>query len=320
MSGKTGRLWGVANSSKNQIKSSRATRMKEVKQSDKLPKQSRDNCANSSSPDEIIELNREETTMPSVFSPAAPVPNSTYSMPFAASAKSPRAPPRWSQATMQDMYGFIFGDPQVPDVPSSSVVTPSPTVDNSLLSFFGATPAFETSPNAPDFTIIHHYLDVVLPLQYRLGVSGWAQVVAPLAFTDPDVLASASSLAALHRSASRTSMLPSMGWSDTATSPDPDQALAVATHRASVQKIHSAQGDMSDERVIIPTLFALSFYLFLGGTATAWSSLLDILRKCLAAAFAASPEFGGQPRWVHQGRTRLTAVQQQPAHGGVIAR
>ena len=178
--------------------------------------------------------------------------------------------------------------------------------DTSLLSLFSPPPATvrpasippELGFSIPDLTYLHHYLNVVLPLQYRFVVRAMADLVAPLALSNPDVLKSASSLAALHLAASKAKRAPALPWETSAGArlEEGEKNVAMTMHRDTIERLRFVSPEeLTTEGVVLPALFALSYYLFLGGTSRDWGDVLGISRRCLSAAFTASPEITGRP-------------------------
>ena len=193
-----------------------------------------------------------------------------------------------------EMWNLIFGQQSTLD-PNYLFTIPSPTIDNSLISVFQPSSTSLNLSNI-DMTYVHHYLNVVLPLQYRFVVESMADLVGPLAMQSEGVLKSVSSLAALHLAAQRANRLP---MSSDAASINPffgndennDGVVAVATHRQSIERVRFASiEELTSEDVVLPALFALSYHLFLGGTSRDWVDTLAMSRRCLSAALTASPE------------------------------
>lgn len=186
---------------------------------------------------------------------------------------------------------------------------PSPTADPTYLSVFAPPPgtaiasssstAVATHAPVPlgpelDFKYLHHYLTIVLPLQYRFKIKAMSECIAPLAMSDPEIFKSASCLAALHWSASKYRCLPSLPESPEGMSGDTEAIIAQTMHKNNLDRLRVTTSEkLTDEAVILPALFALSYYLFLGGTSHEWADILALARRCLAAAFAASPEVTG---------------------------
>ncbi|WVQ83360.1 hypothetical protein IAT38_005499 [Cryptococcus sp. DSM 104549] len=219
------------------------------------------------------------------------------------------------------LFNTSTGDVQWGPVPPP--VAPSPS---------DATPPFFTMPspsvglsltNGVDLRYVHHYLNVVLPLQYRmLNISiSMSDFVAPLAFSISEVFDSVSSLAALHLVSQRTkkrlqTTLPASptslaavlgdhgyspgygGGSNVATIEeihDDDAVMAVSSHRKSVERLRFlSPQDLTTEGVILSALFAISYHLFSGGTSRHLQEMISITQRCLSAALASCPEFADE--------------------------
>lgn len=257
-----------------------------------------------------------------------PAPNQSiiYTQPLAAvpqamdSAMVPTQTYHTPENDVEDVWNLIFGY-QPPPFSLNAMSTPgftmplsfpppSPTSDQSLISLFAppisdplrlladhSNPTSSIDPNihpTPDLTYLHHYLDVVLPLQYRFIIKSMGDVIAPLAFSNPDIYKAATALAALHRSANRAKDVPTLSWSAEQTFEDGETVLANTMHRETVERLRTVIPEQfTEEGVVLPLLFAMSYYLFLGGTSRHWTELLNLSRRCLSAALAASPEISG---------------------------
>lgn len=212
----------------------------------------------------------------------------------------------------EEVWNLIFGN-QPPGFSMNatpgfamplSFPPPSPLSDQSLLSLYSSplpdpSSALTTTSDpqinpTPDYTYLHHYLNVVLPLQYRFVIKAMGDLIAPLAMSNPDIFKAASALAALHRSANRAKDVPTLSWSnipDERRYEDVETIFANSMHKETIDRLRFVTPEqLTDEGVVLPILFAMSFYLFLGGTSRHWTELLNLSRRCLSAAFAASPE------------------------------
>lgn len=166
-----------------------------------------------------------------------------------------------------------------------------------------ATPFYKTPQPQQNLTYLSHYLEAVVPLQYRLIARDMTNLIAQVASTHATVLAAASSLAALHLVTQRRKTmvpktLPIIGaplleqWSIS----DSDARLALNLHATSLQSLKVVPAtELTAEGRIISALFAMSFILFCGGTSKEWAGLYHTIQRCLAAALASSPEFN--PNW-----------------------
>ena len=215
----------------------------------------------------------------------------------------------------EEVWNLIFGQQHTSPLPAQSSNTmqtqntlqshyeaydPSYT-DSSLVNFFtspsparpiSSMPGVSMSPAVPDLTYLHHYLNIVLPLQYRFVVKSFADLVAPLALSNPEILKSTSALAALHMAAQKGRGHARLPWGD---EPDTERNFAMVTHKETINRLRFiSPSELTSESVVLPALFALSFYLFSGGTARDWTEALAVSRRCLSAAFTASPEITGE--------------------------
>lgn len=188
---------------------------------------------------------------------------------------------------------YALGPPPAPNAlpPTQPLAQPNPQ--------HRTIPATDTL--LPDLSYLHHYLNVVLPLQYRFAFRAIAELVTPLAVAHPDVLNAVSSLAAMHLVTQRTkapmSISPSgasawPGLARPATPAESDADVARLFHAGSLQRLrYLSSKDLTSEDVIVSALFAISFYLFSGGTGKGWVDVLATARRCLSSVLAASPEF-----------------------------
>ena len=166
----------------------------------------------------------------------------------------------------------------------------------SIVPYLAPKPAASAEPSTvTDLGYLHHYLNVVLPVQYRFGFKSMAELVAPLAMTCPKVLSSASSLAALHLTTQR-SKRPFNSEEGEASLTDVDAIIALTSHQEATDRLKFlSSSDLTSEDVIVSALFAISFHLFSGGTSKGWSDMLETARRCLASALASSPEVTTSP-------------------------
>lgn len=128
---------------------------------------------------------------------------------------------------------------------------------------------------------LHHYLNVVLPMQFHQKSSRISDVVAPLAMSHPDVLDAVSSLAALHMGAQRTRQL--------CAPTDTDVIFAQAAHRKTIDRLRLIPvEEFPTEQVVILAIFATSFQLYSGGTAKMWRETIAVCQRCLSIMLARS--------------------------------
>ncbi|ODN82201.1 OPT family small oligopeptide transporter [Cryptococcus amylolentus CBS 6039] len=189
--------------------------------------------------------------------------------------------------------------------------TPSPTP-------FIYIPSPTTGPLPHDIgkmKYVHHYLNIVLPLQYRLlpiSVS-MSELVAPLALRASEVFESVSSLAALHmvsrRNTNRTDVTAAdyasrllvvhdahergpMGLGSISEIENEDALVAVSSHEKSMERLRFlSPQDLTTEETILCALFAISYHLFSGGTSKRLPEVVSINQRCLSAALSMSHEF-----------------------------
>lgn len=229
-----------------------------------------------------------------------------------------------------DLWTSLFGQTfpaSWGNVPSQGLpsLTPSPTQSNQPSPFFALPSPFAdlglTPPPPPaqrnpkDLSYLNHYLKVVLPMQYRImGISVlMGDFVAPLALYHPEVLASVSSLAALHlvsqRTKHRNRIFPTdpsinspsimttgsgafrVGSASLTEIGDDEAIVATAAHQRSIERLRFlSPQELTAGDVIISVLFAISYHLFSGGTSKHLKEMLAISQRCLSAALASSPE------------------------------
>jgi len=159
---------------------------------------------------------------------------------------------------LDEMWKVLFGN----DNPFSIPYSLSAPVPGSIID--------EDSPNR----YLHHYLNIVLPMQFHHKSMGLGDSVAQLAMTHPDILDAVSSLAALHMGAQRTRQL--------CAPTDNDVIYAQAAHRKTIDRLRMiAVEEFPTEQIIILAIFATSFQLFSGGTAKMWREAIAVCQRCL---------------------------------------
>lgn len=169
---------------------------------------------------------------------------------------------------LNEMWRALFGDENPFSIPTS-LPPPPPESQGNL----------DNSPNR----YLHHYLNVVLPMQFHHKSSRISDLVAPLALTHPDVLDAVSSLAALHMGAQRTRQL--------CAPTDNDVIFAQATHRKTIDRLRLIPvEEFPTEQVVILAIFATSFQLFSGGTARLWRETIAVCQRCLMIMLSRSQE------------------------------
>lgn len=185
---------------------------------------------------------------------------------------APSATPSFAPGTilplerdLDEIWKVLFGDDNPFSIP---VGLPPPPIES------------QGGGNTPN-RYLHHYLNVVLPMQFHQKSSGISDLVAPLAMTQPDVLDAVSSLAALHMGAQRTRQL--------CAPTDNDVIFAQATHRKTIDRLRMIPvEEFPTEQVVILAIFATSFQLFSGGTAKLWRETIAICQRCLSIMMSRS--------------------------------
>lgn len=219
---------------------------------------------------------------------------------------------------MDELWSTIFGsvDPAFwgTNSPQTTAVPKSPESLSSYLMI--PAPTAGLSPgNSDRMRYLHHYLNVVLPLQYRmLNISiSMSDFVAPLALSFSEVFDSVSSLAALHMVSQRTKKRVDITTADYSARlsvihdalecdpsgsatidefDDDDTRMAVSAHQKAVERLRFlSPQDLTAEGVIVSALFAISYHLFSGGTSKQLKEMILINQRCLSAALSSSPEF-----------------------------
>ncbi|KAK8847335.1 hypothetical protein IAR55_005192 [Kwoniella newhampshirensis] len=233
----------------------------------------------------------------------------------------PAGPPI-DEPGMDDLWTTLFGGPE-PSVWGSvpaHAAPPAATPPGELSYLIPSPTAGPSISPSSDLSYLHHYLNNVLPLQYKLmGISvSMGEFVTPLALARTEVLASVSSLAALHIASQRARPRikhASPSWarrtrrtgqsSKIFEANDEEAVTATTSHKKSIARLHFlSPQDLVAEEVIIPVVFAISYHLFSGGTSRHLTEILAVNQRCLTAALASSPELleeGYSPATVPQG-------------------
>nr|XP_019005217.1 uncharacterized protein I203_02063 [Kwoniella mangroviensis CBS 8507]OCF68678.1 hypothetical protein I203_02063 [Kwoniella mangroviensis CBS 8507] len=279
---------------------------------------------------------------PSIFPPVTTsvpiIPGDMNSMNM--NSLIPGGVPSLNDMSMEALLGFLFGPPVPPgfvldpntnsNIPQAPAQVPQNSIDQamSLTPFFNipsATPTPSPSPTAspfPNLTYLHHYLNVVLPLQYRIvGITiTMGDFVGSLALRCNEVLTSVSSLAALHMVAQRSKKRLAKIEEETASveedeeqgegkgssqvrnqftsldeddEDDDDVKVAITSHRKTLERLRFISSkDLVAEEIILSVCFAISYNVFCGGTSKKLKELISISRRCLSAALYSSPELG----------------------------
>jgi hypothetical protein len=209
---------------------------------------------------------------------------------------------------LDDIWQTLFGPPIHPTLtlpshavpPNSSNSSqiqrlPQPGLDTSYLTY----PAPQTTESQPyNLRYLHHYLNVVLPLQYRFVGISVGDYITPLALSHATVHTSISSLAALHLAVQRRRAPLSHPCSPlpfTVTQLEDDAFMATKSHQESISRLrYLSSGDLTAEQIVVSALFAISYHLFSGGMLIQWREALGTAQRCLKAAVDASPELNGR--------------------------
>ncbi|WRT70443.1 uncharacterized protein IL334_007441 [Kwoniella shivajii] len=181
----------------------------------------------------------------------------------------------------------------------------SPIIDPDILNLLGLAPTNESAqpyyplyPQVPntlwfpcpvntqseDMRYFHHYLTVILPLQYRFDNQPISDLVAPLALQHPGLLQALSSIAALHISRKRYPRSGNTTPSAINNYADPDDVFARTTLQATLKQLKSVPAaDLGTDEFILAALTANSFNLFDGGEDKGWVETAELCRRCLTA-------------------------------------
>ena len=189
--------------------------------------------------------------------------------------------PAWMHdPDLDDIWNTLFGN--YSHYPTSHSLTPQPTAGPSTI--------------IPGQQYLHHYVNAVMPLQYRFtGSLSVGSLVVPLAMSRKEVLTSVTALAALHLSV-RRSKCPEPPTLVSTSSALQDVALAISTHQDSIQRLRCmSSSDCIAENIVVCAMFAVSYHTFMGGTSKGWQEVLAISQRCLSTALASSPELFGFP-------------------------
>jgi hypothetical protein len=192
-------------------------------------------------------------------------------------------PPFNLDPELDDVWRLLFGQPE------------HTQWQGQIVSSFTPAPSAGPSTSLPNQNYLHHYLNVVLPLQYRFtGSLSIGELVAPLAIAKTEVLTSVSSLAALHMSVKRNKAIDPTTFLTALSLPDDDALVAVSAHQDSIERLRFiSSSDFTAEDIILSAMFAVSYLTFMGGTSKEWKEVLAISQRCLSAALASSPELTG---------------------------
>ena len=207
----------------------------------------------------------------------------TTTAPTATSPPFMTTPPFNLDPELDDVWRMLFGQPE------------QTQWQDQIVNAFTPGPSAGPSTSQPNQNYLHHYLNVVLPLQYRFtGSLSIGELVAPLAIAKTEVLTSVSSLAALHMSVKRNKAIDPTTFLNALSLPDDDAMVAVSAHQDSIERLRFiSSSDFTAEDIILSAMFAVSYHTFMGGTSKEWKEVLAISQRCLSAALASSPELTG---------------------------
>ncbi|EIW66654.1 hypothetical protein TREMEDRAFT_65037 [Tremella mesenterica DSM 1558] len=162
----------------------------------------------------------------------------------------------------------------------------------------------------PDIRYFHHYLEVVMPLQYKFDIQSISSLVTPLAFTHPAVFSSLCAIAALHMSAHRrikaisnnpqidnrredlsrpyltsrvsTRLRPEIPTRmKEATTDDEDLKFARQAINSTIEELRvTPSAEMTSDKAVVAAITASSFYLFDGGNKKGWRETAGHVRRC----------------------------------------
>ncbi|OCF74199.1 hypothetical protein I204_04569 [Kwoniella mangroviensis CBS 8886] len=226
-----------------------------------------------------------------------------------------------STASSSTSYSHSHSQPKPPDllaepyIPQSAAS--SPLIDPDILNLLGLVPpnkpttddpyfplypqlpntlwfpypsALESRENLEDMRYFHHYLTVILPLQFRFDNQPISDLVAPLALQNPRVLQALSAIAALHIATKKRRqpiLLDRFVGEDSVNShplPNPDDVFARTTIQAIIKDLKSVpSSELGSDDSILAALSANSFNLFDGGENKDWVETAELCRRCLAA-------------------------------------
>nr|XP_019044396.1 hypothetical protein I302_07680 [Kwoniella bestiolae CBS 10118]OCF23326.1 hypothetical protein I302_07680 [Kwoniella bestiolae CBS 10118] len=163
-----------------------------------------------------------------------------------------------------------------------------PQLPNTL--WFPYPSALESRENLEDMRYFHHYLTVILPLQFRFDNQPISDLVAPLALQNPRVLQAFSAIAALHiahKKRRQPILMDGNIGADHASShniPNSDDVFARTTIQAIIRELKSVPtSELGSDDSILAALSANSFNLFDGGETKSWVETAELCRRCLTA-------------------------------------
>ncbi|WVQ66777.1 uncharacterized protein L199_004968 [Kwoniella botswanensis] len=215
------------------------------------------------------------------------------------------------ESPLEDLWIYLLNCQ--PDI-LSNLLSPSPIPPRSL--------SKSPSPDSVD-RYFHHYLNVVLPLQFRFTMkSSAADLLAPLAMRDDTVMNGLKALAALHLSVyknkdktrndkNKDSRGEGVVWDDIVAVDDEeelrtlriqedegeegekDKEVAERSFDKTIKSLRSPTSDPNEtDGLLVSSISAISYVIFSGGIASEWVEALRIARKYLWGALRDSPELG----------------------------
>ncbi|WWC95086.1 hypothetical protein V866_001938 [Kwoniella sp. B9012] len=215
------------------------------------------------------------------------------------------------ESPLEDLWIYLLNCQ--PDI-LSNLVSPSPVSPRSL--------SESPSPD-PVGRYFHHYLNVVLPLQFRFTMkSSAADLLAPLAMRDDTVMNGLKALAALHLSVYKNKDKnrnnenkdirgEGVVWDDIVEvdeeeelgtpriqedegeEGETDKQVAERSFDKTIKSLRSPTSDPNEtDGLLVSSISAISYVIFSGGIASEWVEALRIARKYLWGALRDSPELG----------------------------
>nr|XP_018999887.1 uncharacterized protein I203_07412 [Kwoniella mangroviensis CBS 8507]OCF63348.1 hypothetical protein I203_07412 [Kwoniella mangroviensis CBS 8507] len=202
------------------------------------------------------------------------------------------------ESSLEDLWIYLLNCQ--PDI-LSNLVSPSPIPPRSL--------SKSPSPDSVD-RYFHHYLNVVLPLQFRFTMkSSAAHLLAPLAMRDDTVMNGLKALAALHLSVYRnqnTKRNAENNYQDQIhggegdvlygaleEEGENDKEVAERSFDKTIKSLRSPTSNPNEtDGLLVSSISAISYVIFRGGIASEWVEALRIARKYLWGALRDSPELG----------------------------
>ncbi|WWD03859.1 hypothetical protein V865_001915 [Kwoniella europaea PYCC6329] len=216
------------------------------------------------------------------------------------------------ESSFEDLWIYLLNCQ--PDI-LSNLVSPSPIPPRSL--------STSPSPDSVD-RYLHHYLNVVLPLQFGFTMkSSAADLLAPLAMRDDTVMNGLKALAALHLSVYKNEdknrnnkdkdirgedvvwddvvvvdeeeelRTPQEDEGEEGEEGEKDKEVAERSFDKTIKSLRSLTSNPNEtDGLLVSSISAISYVIFSGGIAYEWVEALRIARKYLWGALRDSPELG----------------------------